>query len=157
MSRRILLLSFALLFVALSLNAGEKPWFDMENCAMCKNLYAQKGLVDHIMWEQHAISNGVVSVTTVEPAYLAKYRTAHIDMMAAGKKMQDGEMLPMCGSCTALGACMMKGLNMEYVETSAGDVMIMTSDNPELVKEVQAWGTRNTEEMKKMMMDSSKG
>lgn len=151
MSRRILLLSFALLLVAGALNASETPWFDMANCSMCKNLYAQEGLIDHIMWEQHAISDGVVSVTTVEPAYLAKYRTAHIDMLAAGKKMQGGEMMPMCGSCMALGACMMKGLQMEYVETSAGDVMIMTSDNPELVKEVQAWATRNTDEMKKMM------
>jgi hypothetical protein len=56
----------------------------------------------------------------------------------------------MCGSCMALGACMMKGPKQEYVETAHGDVWILTSDNPELVKELQAWVERNKVEMKKM-------
>jgi hypothetical protein len=64
--------------------------------------------------------------------------------------MQKGEKLEMCGSCVALGSCMMKGPNQEYVETMHGDVWILTSDNAELVAELQAWAKRNTEEMSKM-------
>ena len=150
MSRRIMLLSLAVLLVSAAAIAGETAWFDMANCGMCKNMYAREGLLDNVKWEQHPISNGIVSVTTVTPKYMDAYREAHADMKATGMKMQQGEMMEMCGSCTALGMCMMKGLNMEYVETSTGDVWVMTADNPEVVKEVQAWAKRNQEEAAKM-------
>jgi hypothetical protein len=71
-------------------------------------------------------------------------------MMTTVAKLEKGEMMDMCGSCTALGMCMMKGVNEEYVETSTGDVWIVTSDSPEVVAELQAWAKRNKEEMKKM-------
>jgi hypothetical protein len=150
MSRKLLLLSIVALLVAGASTAGETPWFDMANCGFCKSLTKHEGLIEHITWEQHPISKGIVSVTTVDPKYLDQYRVAHAEMTELGKKMEKGEMVPMCGSCTALGMCMMKNPSMDYVETSTGDVWVMTSENAELIKELQAWAKKNAEEMAKM-------
>jgi TusA-related sulfurtransferase len=71
-------------------------------------------------------------------------------MKEAGMKLQQGEMLPLCGSCTAFGGLMMKGVTQEYAETKHGDVWIVTSDDDEVAAEIQAWAKRNREELAKM-------
>jgi hypothetical protein len=149
MSRMILLTLVAVL-VAGAGSAGEVAWFDMDNCSMCTNLSQNKDLVMNITWEQHPISDGIVSVTTVTAEHLADYRKAHEGMNLTAMKLQKGEEMELCGSCIALNACMMKGPKMEYVETSNGDVMILSSDNAELAAELWAWAKRNTEEKAKM-------
>jgi hypothetical protein len=157
MFRNILMLSLAVLLVggvAVAGNEAGTAWFDMANCVMCKNVVAEKDMMDNMSWEHHAIKNGVVSVTTVAPDYLDTYRKVSMKMHETGMKMQKGEIEPKtCGSCTALGMCMMKGLAMEPVQTSVGSIMLFTSDNPEVVKEIQAWAKRNAEEMAKMKME----
>ena len=69
-----------------------------------------------------------------------------------------GEEVPLCGSCTALGSIFTKGLMSETVETKNGDVSLFTSDNAEIVAEVQAWAAHNHDEMMKMekMMEAEK-
>jgi hypothetical protein len=149
------MLSLALMLVGGLATAGDEAgtaWFDMANCVMCKNVASEPAMMDNMSWEHHPIGNGVVSVTTVAPEYLDNYRKVTMKMHETGMKMQKGEIEPKtCGSCTALGMCMMKGLKMEPVMTSVGSVTLFTSDNPDVVKEVQAWAKRNNEEMKKMM------
>lgn len=150
MKRILMILSLVALIAASVSFAGEGAWFDMENCAMCTNLSSNPELMMNISWEQHPISNGVIAVSTVDEKYVEAYRKAHAAMVETGMRMQKGEKLEMCGSCMALGKCMMKGPNQEYVETLHGDVWILTSDDAELVAELQAWAARNTEEMAKM-------
>ncbi len=152
MSRRILIISLvALVAAGVSVAGEEGAWFDMQNCAMCQNLTDVEGMIDNISWKQYNINAGIVSIANVDGEYLTQYRTAHEGMSKTGERMMGGEKLDMCGSCTALGMCFMKGAQAEYVETDTGDLMILTSDDPELVKELQQWAARNTEEMKKMM------
>jgi hypothetical protein len=148
MSSRMIVIAVAALVVASVGLAGEAPWWDMENCAMCKSMNKPE-LMENICWEQHNISNGFVSVTVVPDEYLEMYRAAHAEMEKTAHRLQSGEMLPLCGSCTALGMCMMKGVAQEYVETSTGDVWIVTSSNPEVVAELHAWVNRNAKEMQK--------
>ncbi len=50
----------------------------------------------------------------------------------------------------AFGMCLMTGPNQEYVETTNGDIWILTSDDEEIVKSLQKWAERNTEEKMKM-------
>jgi hypothetical protein len=115
-----------------------------------KNMSSNPELMMSVSREQHPITGGIVSVTTVPEKYLEAYRAAHTDMVATSMRLQKGEMLEMCGSCTALGMCMMKGPNQEYVETAHGDVWILTSDDPAVVADLQSWAKHNKEEMKKM-------
>ena len=101
-------------------------WFDMENCAFCKNLVKNPELLNHIQWENHATANGAVSITVVEPAYEAAYAEAMGAMEALGEQMHSGKVDPtkvkMCGHCAAYGQLMMAGVNMENVDGEAADV-----------------------------------
>ncbi len=132
-------------------NTGEAKWFDMENCGMCKNLSAEKGLMQNMKWEQHNISNGVMSVCTVTPEFMEAHKRAEKNMEAMSKKLMSGEKIEMCGSCMALGSLFPKGLKHEKVDTENGGITLFTSDNPEVVKELHAWADKNAEEMKKMI------
>ena len=138
-----------LLVVAAVAGAAEKTWFDMDNCAMCKNISANPEMMVNMSWEQHNIKNGIVSIASVQPKYLDAYRTAHKGMMETGMRMHSGEKLDLCGSCEAFGACLEKGAQYEHIQTSNGDLMIVTADNAEVVAELQNWAKRNKEEMVK--------
>ncbi len=151
MTRRLIALSFAALVVAGVAVAGGQAWFD-HDCAMCESLMSDEALMNNMNWEQYDLSNGLVAVTTVTPDYLAAYRTAHSNMNATAERLMKGEEMELCGSCTAMGKCMMMGAKQEYVETSTGDVWIVTSDNPEVVADLHKWVARNQEEMKKAKM-----
>ena len=153
--KRALMLSLALVVMAGAATAGE--WFDMENCAFCSKMAAKPGLMDSMHWESYNLSQGIVAITTVKPGHLDAYRTAHKEMMAAGEKMSQGEMMKMCGSCSWLGECFMAGVQPEYVETTTGDIWIMTSDDAEMVAKLQEWAQRNTDEIKKMMKGKHEG
>lgn len=150
MARGILAGLLVMLLAAGAGVAGEKPWFDMENCAMCKPMMSNPELMQNISWESHEISKGILMVTTVNGKFLDQYRTAHMAMAETAKKLQKGETMEMCGSCTVLGKCFMQGAVQEYVETSTGDVWFATSDNPEVVAELHSWAKKNKEEMTKM-------
>lgn len=131
--------------------AQDKPWFDMENCAFCKNLSAQPGLMDHLTkWEHHNVKNGSVSITVVDEAYLPAYKKAMMMMGETGKKMQAGEKLPMCGMCEAYGGLKMKGVQMEEVGSDNVFISLMYSDDPEVINEIHAMTDRTNDEMMKM-------
>jgi hypothetical protein len=151
MTRRSIALSLAALVVASVAVAGGQAWFD-HDCAMCTNMMSDEALMKNMNWEQHNITIGIVAVTTVKPDYLDVYRTAHNNMNATAQRLMKGEQMELCGSCTAMGKCMMMGAQQEYVETSTGDVWIVTSDNPEVVADLHKWVERNQEEMKKAQM-----
>lgn len=146
--KRVVFIAVLIMIAAVAVSAGDKPWFDNANCAMCKNM--SNDLMENTAWAQYNISKGIISVTSVPDKYVAEYRKAHQGMEQTGASLMKGEMLDLCGSCIALGACMMKGVNQEYVETPNGDIWIVTSDNPEVVAELHAWAKRNKDEMAKM-------
>jgi len=133
---------------------GEALWFDMENCAFCKNLSKDPQLMKNMSWEHHDISNGVATITVVKPEFKKSYLEAQAAMMDVGKKMQSGELkmadVKMCGHCQNYGKLMMMGAKMEHVQGTFADVTLMTSDNPEMVKEIKAFAQRNRDEMAKM-------
>lgn len=154
MSRRIIALTLVALVaagivVAQEKAAKEKPWFDM-NCGMCKPMADKPGLMDNMQWEQHKLTNGIIAVTNVPKGHLEAYRAAHEEMMKIAEGMEKGEMVEMCGSCMALGMCLMKGPHEEYVKTKTGDIWIVTSDDPEVVTGLHKWVDRNKAEMEKM-------
>jgi hypothetical protein len=130
--------------------ASDTAWFDMEKCAMCTTLFKNPELMANTNWEQHNIKGGVVSISTVGEKWLPQFRMAHADMMKVVAKAEKGEKVDMCGSCNAFGAFMKAGATRETVETSTGEVCIVTSTKPEVVAQIQTWAKRNTEEMAKM-------
>ena len=76
--------------------------------------------------------------------------TPNAGMKETGMKLEKGEMVPLCGSCTVFGGLMMKGVNQEYAETKHGDVWLVTSSDDEVIAEIKAWAQRNRDELAKM-------
>ena len=46
---------------------GEAAWFDLEGCSMRKHMTAEEGLMEHMHWENHLVSHGMLSLTRVDP------------------------------------------------------------------------------------------
>jgi hypothetical protein len=134
--------------------AVETPWFDMENCAFCKHLLKDPKLLENMTWEYHDVSNGLLSITTVNPECQKSYQEAMGAMMDLGAKLDKGEVdikdLKMCGSCQHWGMLEEMGAKFEHVQGKGADIMLMTSDKPEVVKKIQEYGQRNREELAKM-------
>ncbi len=142
------------ILIGLAATAEEKPWFDLEKCIFCKNLLADgQDLTKHMTWENHMISNGAVQVYTVEPEYHDAYIKANEAMEKIGMEMAQGKHMDayMCGSCQAYGTLMMKGVKFDMVHAKGADIMVISSDNPEVVKEIQAYTQKNIDELAKMM------
>lgn len=133
---------------------GEAKWFDMETCAFCKHLAKDPQLMNNMKWEHHDISNGAVTISVVKPEFKKSYSEAQAAMMDVGKKMQAGELnmadVKMCGHCQNYGKLTAMGAKMEHVQGEFAEVVIMTSDKPEVVKEIQGFAQRNRDEMAKM-------
>jgi len=154
MKRSICLLTGLLVVLAVAATAGdEKPWFDMENCAFCKHIVAEKGLMEHMCFEYHDLTNGILSITTVDPEYQEAYERAQKNMEAVGAEMmKDPQAQPpyMCGHCEAYGGLIMAGVMPQHVKAAVGDILVWTSDDPEMVAKLHAFADRSMEEMAKM-------
>jgi len=136
------------LAVVISVSADDKPWFDMANCAFCKHMLAEKGLMEHMDWEWLDISNGVVMIARVDKEYREAYDRANKKMEETGKKVEEtGKMPPMCGSCARYGELMMLAGKPQHVQGKLADVLVWTSDDPEIVNQLQEYGKRNMTEM----------
>jgi hypothetical protein len=147
---KIALLAAGILVVSGLALAGGDAWFDMENCGFCKSLLEDPELLHHMTWEQYSISNGIISVTTVEKDYMDSFKKAHTKMAGVAEQLQQGNQIPMCNSCMAIGQIMMKGPHSEQVATNSGEIWLMTSEDPAVVEEMQQWAKKNMAELAKM-------
>lgn len=146
-----LVLLVAAIFMWAPVALAETPWFDMPNCAFCKNLTAEPGLMDHITkWEHKNISNGSMTITAVDLEYLSAFKRAMGNMEKTSEALKQGQMLPMCGMCQAFGMLMQQGAKYENVESGNIFVGMMQSDKPEVVAKIHEWTDRTNAEMKKM-------
>jgi hypothetical protein len=107
----------------------------------------QPELMKNTLWEHHSISNGLVSVTTVKDDYKALYNQTHQKMITAASLKRAGDSAGLCAMCTSLSAIVAKGLKMDTINTWQGNIVIMTSDDPDVVAEIQAWGKRTMDEL----------
>jgi hypothetical protein len=130
--------------------AQDKPWFDMEKCAMCSNLASQPGLLEHMGWDHYKISNGLMSVTTCPEEYKETYAKAMAAMKAVQEKMEAGEKVYLDGFCTAYGELMMAGAKREMIETPTGNIVLLTSNDPKVIKKIHDFGQRTMDELAKM-------
>ncbi len=143
----------ALVAVVAAVIAGdeaEQPWFDLDNCGMCKPMSSEEGLMDHMGWEHHLISNGWMTVTTVAPEYTEAFDRAHTGMGQVAEKMAQGEEVHLCGFCQSYMGLAMAGAKIEHVKTGAGYVGLVTSSDAALVAKIQAHAKRTMDEYQKM-------
>ena len=148
--------ALALLFCTVAIAVASAPagWFDMANCEMCAPMMAEKGLMENTKWESFSIATGMMNVMSVPSSYEAAFARAHEKCNALGEKLQKGETLKLCGSCTAMGQLLGQGAKMDQVNAGSSHVVLLTATEPSLVAKIQAYEKKNVEEMAKMKKTS---
>ena len=137
--------------VVIAGNEGEQPWFDLDNCGMCRHMSSEEGLMEHMDWEHYLISNGWMTVTTVAPEYLEAFERAHTGMGKVVEKMAQGEEVHLCGFCQSYMGLALAGAKIENVKTGAGFIGLVTSSDAAVVAKIQVHAKRTMDEYQKMM------
>ena len=154
MKQAMLVLSVlaVLVFVAGVVGAEEESaWFDLENCAICKHMANEEGLIESMDWETHLIENGALTIIVVPESKVAAFERAEKQMHETGAMLHGGEKMHLCGFCQSFGMLMMSGANVEKVNGNAARVTLMTSADSEVVKKIQAHAQKTIDEYNKMM------
>lgn len=133
---------------AIVVAGDEKPWFDMANCSMCKDV--NPALMQKMTWKHYDLSNGIMAVTQVDAGSMGDFKTMCASMEATGKKLAAGEKLPLCRACDTFGSYMAKGAKTEMVYTDFGSVRLATASDAEVVKGLHKWAATTRAEMEKM-------
>jgi len=142
---------FVALVAVFAVAQDEGPWFDMKNCGFCKEISNQSGLMEHMHTDYQNISNGIVSVTTIDDGYWEKYEAAEKGMEKVADGFQKGEIPQMCNHCMKMGMFFMSGVKVESIKSGHTVVMIYQSSDSTQIAELQAFGKKNLEEYAKMM------
>jgi len=131
-------LKATVLFLALAATAfAGDAWLDLENCDMCKNMMTDAELFEAMTWETHVLKNGLLEVTTYPAAMEDRFDQLMEKMEKSGARVMAGEKLEMCGMCRSYGAMMMKGVDMDQIETEGGVVTVISSSDPDVVAMIQ--------------------
>jgi hypothetical protein len=150
------LLSLVLLAIP-GMAEEEMPWFDLENCAVCSKLDAEKGLMENLQWEAHVIADGMLSITMVPAGYEEALMRAAERMEASLKELENGEPKPICGFCRSYGALVMAGAQVEEIDTRAGHVSLITSTDPAVVAAIHEHARRAIPEAKRVLESVAAG
>lgn len=147
------IVALATLTAGLALAADAEPWFDLENCGMCRNLTTDPELFQTMLWETKLFANGLIEVTTVPAAYEERFGKLMKDMEASGARLMAGEQMPLCGMCRSYGKMMMAGASIEHMQVGEAHISVISSRDPAAVEMIQQHGRTTIEEMKKWMAE----
>ncbi len=133
----------------------EPKYFDMENCTVCKCMSAMKDDMMKIKWETRMIDNGFMTVTVVPEDMTKKWDLCHKSMEDTIKRLDTGEKMELCGFCVDFGSLMEAGAKKQELEAAGAKIMLITSDDPAVVKKIHSIGKKMVAEHQKMkkMMD----
>ena len=153
-----------LILLALCLSAGfatagdQEEWIDMANCDMCGSVAAKPEMMQKIDWSYYVIDGGMMSVCVVPDAYTEDWRAVRAAMHATGEKMMAGEKMQLCGLCTSMDQILHTDTAaMEVVETTAGEVTLITSTDAETIGMIHEHAKRLISELEKMAGASESG
>lgn len=130
---------------------AQLAWFDMDNCDVCKSMAQHKDMIPYIKWETHLLDNGALSVSVIPEKFKATMSEAKKDMKKAIARLEAGEKLKCCGYCNSYGTLIGSGAKITEISTAAGDLVMLTSDNEDVVKKIHAHANKTIAEHKKMM------
>ncbi len=147
------IISFALVLAFASTSYAqdnkEKPFFDMENCTICKCMKNMD--MNRIKWETHKIDNGMLMMMVVPEDMKATWATCKKNMDATVTKMESGTEMEVCRFCTSFGELMESGAKTKELETAVGCITLVTSDDPAVVGKIHTMALKIQDEHKKMM------
>lgn len=128
---------------------------EMMNCDVCKNMAPHMESLGPVMtMDFAALNDGIAMMHGVsDPAKLDEFRKMSTQMSAAGEAcmmLSDEEASThLCQMCQHMRSAMQAGAKMSMGPTKMGDVMVLTSDDPAVQKQLTELGS-----MCEMMMGS---
>ena len=129
---------------------AEKPWFDGQNCAFCKEIASQPGLMEHMRHEYHNVGAGILTVSYIDKEFQDEFKASQVGMQKVVADLQAGKQVPMCQHCEKIGYFMMKGVKMEGIHSADAEIVLYSSTDTTMVKELQEFGARTASELAKM-------
>jgi len=136
-------LMLILILISVVANAGENaPWVDMMNCPVCKNVSSEDGLMENMTWEHHLTATGLMTVSTVKPAFQSKFVRAKAGMKKMIDKFMSGEEMDLCEYCTSVTSLLKKGVTSEIITTHGADVMLISSTDKDMIEKIHAHGQK---------------
>ena len=129
----------------------EIAWFDMDHCEICKNMASMKHDMHKIKWETEMLDDGIITVSVVPDDMKAEMEKAEAGVEKTVARLEQGEQLKMCGFCQNYGKLMALGAKFKDIKTVGVNIGLVTSTDPEVVKEIHAMGKRSKIEHGKML------
>jgi len=154
------ILSAVLLTLALStaaLAGDPATWFDLEGCGMCKHLLEDQDLFQHMNWENHRLTNGLMEVTTYPDGYAERFDALMKKMEATGNELMAGKQVPMCNMCQSYGRMMMAGASFDHVPMENGAISVITAKDPATIALIHEHVDTTIEAYAKMMGEHGHG
>jgi cytochrome c553 len=129
-------------------SGSEIPWFDMKQCAFCKNMAPLESRMAEISCDTHKVDNGMIMVSFVPEDLKDDMEQSHEKMMETAKQLESGKQLAMCGFCHQIGMLMSQGVKMQRLAGDHGEITLFTSEDPEMVKKIHEFADRTIRETK---------
>ncbi len=150
----VLLIAAAILMalVGQTVSAGQQAsgWLDMEGCAICAPLMAEKDLMQHMHWGEHSFATGLVMTCSVDPGHEQSYSRAGAKMQQAIERYMQGEAMNVCGQCASIKELAKAGAKIDQVEAAGTHLTIVSAADPQLIARIHAHCERTNTEMAKM-------
>jgi hypothetical protein len=141
----------ALLALAASADDAHKSQApSREKCAICKNLTDHPELMKSLTWEIHEIDNGLLMLLAVPKDHLKEFQAANANKLKTIERFKAGEEMDRCAFCQGYGELVKAGAKSTRINTALGTITLLTSDKPEVIKQIQAHAKRTIEEQKKL-------
>ncbi len=155
MIARIFCASLASMLLATSVGAQDDkqdagPWFDMQNCEVCKSYASVEGMMQKVKWECHLIDHGMMAVTYVPADLKQAMAQAEEQMAQTLTRLESGKEMPLCGFCMSFGKLKQAGAKIREFDTAVGKIQLVTSEDENLVKEIHAHAKRTIAENRKL-------
>jgi len=130
---------------------------EMSKCMVCKHLAAKMDAIGPMSADVVHLDNGVAIQHHVKNMVnLPVYRAASAEMATAGgecMKLSDADAkTKLCPMCQDMRSAAMKGAVMSHGETKSGSMMVLTSADPVVQKDLHAIGEKCA-----MMMGANAG
>lgn len=150
MKKFISIAALCLLVLAVTAVGEERPWMDMKNCDFCKAFTAEKGLMEHMTKEYHAIASGVAMVTYVDKEYKEAFGRSMASCNAIAESMKKGEKHNTCQYCETYGSFMQAGSKQDDFTSHDAMVTVFSSTDPAVVTKMHDWAKKTNDAMAKM-------
>lgn len=131
---------------------GEKAgWFDMAHCEICSPMAKHPELMQEMEWETHKIDSGMLMVAQIPEKHRVMFEGMCQKMKQKGEELaKSDKSASLCGFCNSYQGLTEEGAKEQIVKTAFGNITLLTSPKPEVVREIHKHAERSQVEAKKM-------